>query len=128
MFDVGKQVKILVEYLYEAIIKRYDFFIDYLKEYHNQVNYNALVVSGKPLLELVLDEDYCKAMELFTLRRANVNDSAILYSNLELACKFSRSDFFNYLTSYSINRLSSPHLSELIDILISHFSLLSGSD
>ena len=63
------------------------------------------------------------------LRKSNLNDKDIFYVNLYLACKFSRIDFFNYLTNWGIKRL--PNLNkddELIDTIISNFSLKSGSD
>ena len=50
IFEQTKYPKSLPVHLFKAITKKFDFFIDYAKEYKNHLNFNGMIFLGKPIL------------------------------------------------------------------------------
>ena len=87
-----------------------------------------MIFLGKPILQYALDENYEKALELFKIKKTNLNEKEVFYTNLLLSCKYSHLDYFNYISNWGISRLPTIDKdNELIDAIITNFNIKLGS-
>ena len=54
LFSGKKSTHSLIYSLHKAILKGYDFFIAYMRDYHAEINFNELIFLDTPLLQEAL--------------------------------------------------------------------------
>jgi hypothetical protein len=54
-----------------AILRGDTYFLNYLRNFHNEVNYAALTYNSRLLLETALETGKSEALDLFKLRKNN---------------------------------------------------------
>ena len=57
--------------LYKAIIRSDNFFFQYLKGFHHNINFAHLTYNNKLILEIMLENDKREGLELFKLKKSN---------------------------------------------------------
>lgn len=83
-----------------AILRTDSFFLNYLRNFHNELNYAALTYNSRLLLEIALETGKSEALDLFKLRKNNyatVVNEDVYFSSLRACCRYSCYDIFNYL-------------------------------
>ena len=81
-----------------------------------------MIFMDKLLLEYALKEDYEKGLELFMLKRSNLEDKHIFYLNLELACKYGHRKMFDFVYGTAMKRVNLWEKdTELAQTLIENF-------
>lgn len=110
------------------------FFIAYLRNFHNDVNYASAVYNCRLLLELVLETNHTDAQELFKLRRLNYSELSspeVYFESVRLCCHYSNHDFFKYLLSIKERRKAiqvGSSLSILIHEILHRYTREKQSD
>ena len=101
-------------------MKRYDFFIAYMRDYNSDINFNGLIFLDTPLLQEALEESYTFALELFMLRKSNLSSKPVYMMNLLLACQYSHLNLFNFVVGLKRSVLVENH-EEIINTILKHF-------
>lgn len=110
----------LTYFMHKAIVKGYDFFITYLRDYHSHINFNECIFLGVPLLQLALEEPNPLALELFVLRKSNLSEKSVYLMNLLLACQFANLKLFNFIVGLKRRALIEAQ-DEVIDTIMKYF-------
>jgi hypothetical protein len=81
----------------KAMHRNDNFFISYLKNYQNELNYANMMYSCKLLLEIALDNNSKEVIDLFKLKKKNYAEETtpeIYFESLRLACRYSHVEMF----------------------------------
>lgn len=78
------------------------------------------------MVQEALEENYPEALEVFMLRKANLNPKPVYMVNILLACKYANLEFFNFVVGCKRSLLI-ENQDEVIWMIFKHFALIGAS-